>query len=515
MYNHGPLVDRIPPHNLEAEMALLGAILVDPDLFEVAGEHVRPADFYAHVHETIFQAIADLRAARRPIDKISLAEQLRLRNDLENVGGLAYLSSLMDTVQTATSAEYYAKIIAEKAGLRRIIHVGVETTARGYEEEEVGPLAVANAMIGKLEAAVAASVPGRPLLGPGIAAEVHAHWTSDRRPRRLTPWAPMNRGMKGFGNQLSIWAGYPKQGKSTAVINLAEFDARHYGKDGVVALWPLEMGRVETTYKLLSMYTGIPSVRIQERDLDDHEFALVRGAMRMVDQLPLAMFDQRPMLDMGALRMHLRKLKRDRGLVSAYVDHVGWLREVRDAAAKNGASGVHSAQERIFIEAAELAGELEISLHLVMHLKRPKDMAGDDNYPKPSMFDLRGGGNPEGHAHNVILVWRPDPKNQPNVGAFIVELARGGGEGTNFLEYKGEQSVWLDGYDTSGDGGRWFPMAEPIQGAAIALPYSAAPSEEEEEAEFYGTDDFPQDRPDFLDEEEAGGFDDPDPFAQP
>lgn len=492
--------DRIPPQNLEAEMALLGALLVEPDFFEVAAEHVAAADFYAGVHETLFEAIAELHANRLPIDIITVAERLKVRGKLQAVGDFSYLRSLMDTVQTAGTAEYYAKIVAEKAGLRRIIRVGMETTTRGYQDEEVGPLTVAEAMIGKLEAAVARSVQGRPLSGTGLVAAVEADWTADRPRRRHTPWGPLNQNMKGFGNQFSVWAGYPKQGKSTAILNLAEFNARIYGREGATALWPLESGRVETTYKLLSMYTGIPFVRIQDRDLSSDEFARVRGALRMIDQLPLEMFEQLPILDMASLRLHLRRLKREKGLVSAFVDHVGWLREVRDAGAKSGASGVHSAQEAVFLQAAELAGELEINLHIVMHLKRPKDMPADGKYPMPSQFDLRGGGNPEGHAHNVILVWRPDPKNQPTTGAFIVELARGGGEGTYFLDYRGDESLWLDGHDTRGDGGRWFTPAAPIHDERpIALPYKDAP--DDEPPEVYEPEDFPAEPPEWLDED--------------
>ncbi|MBV8246110.1 MAG: replicative DNA helicase, partial [Candidatus Eremiobacteraeota bacterium] len=103
------IVDRIPPQNLEAEMALLGSILVDREIMAVVGEIVHPSDFYAHVHESIYQAMVQLYDRGEPLDKITVSEELRRRNLLEKVGGLSYLSSLMDTVQTAASATYYAK----------------------------------------------------------------------------------------------------------------------------------------------------------------------------------------------------------------------------------------------------------------------------------------------------------------------------------------------------------------------------------------------------------------------
>ena len=129
-------VDRIPPNNLEAEMAVIGSILVDREMMAPVGEILSAADFYAHVHETIFTALVQLYERGEPLDKITLAEELRLRNLLEKVGGLPYLTSLMDTVPTAASAEYYAQIVREKASLRGLIHAGTEITKIGFENEE-------------------------------------------------------------------------------------------------------------------------------------------------------------------------------------------------------------------------------------------------------------------------------------------------------------------------------------------------------------------------------------------
>jgi len=129
-------IDRIPPNNLEAEMAVIGSVLVDREMMAAVGEIVRPGDFYAHVHETIFSVLIDLFERGEPLDKISVSEELRRRNVLERVGGLSYIGALMDTVQTAGSARYYATIVHEKAVLRSLIHAGSEITQLGYEGEQ-------------------------------------------------------------------------------------------------------------------------------------------------------------------------------------------------------------------------------------------------------------------------------------------------------------------------------------------------------------------------------------------
>ena len=134
-------IDRIPPNNLEAEMALLGSVLVDKEMMAAVSEIVRSNDFYASLHETIYLALYALYESGKPLDKVALAEELRSRGMLDKVGGIAYLSSLMDTVATAASAEYYAKIVREKASLRGLIHAGTQITKLGYEAEEDVPAA--------------------------------------------------------------------------------------------------------------------------------------------------------------------------------------------------------------------------------------------------------------------------------------------------------------------------------------------------------------------------------------
>ena len=140
-----PVIDRIPPQNLDAEMALIGSVLVDREIMGAVSEIVSPPDFYAHVHETIFAVLADLYQRGWPLDKISVAEELKRRDQLENVGGLPYLTSLMDTVQTAASAAYYATIVREKSLLRSLIHAGTQIT-----QDSVGILRATSAICSRV-----------------------------------------------------------------------------------------------------------------------------------------------------------------------------------------------------------------------------------------------------------------------------------------------------------------------------------------------------------------------------
>jgi len=120
--------DRIPPQNLDAEQAVLGSILVDREIMGTVGEILHGTDFHAPLHQAIYQALWALYERGEPLDKITLAEELTRRGLLDNIGGISYINQLMDTVQSAGSAEYYAKIVAEKATLRSLIHAGTQIT---------------------------------------------------------------------------------------------------------------------------------------------------------------------------------------------------------------------------------------------------------------------------------------------------------------------------------------------------------------------------------------------------
>ncbi len=129
-------IDRIPPHNLQAEMALIGAALCDREIAAEFAPTVRPEWFYAHVHERIWNVIRQLVQADAPVDKITLAEKIG-RENLEKVGGISYLSTMMDTVQTVSSARYYATIVREKAQMRTLVSIGSTIAELGYSEHDI------------------------------------------------------------------------------------------------------------------------------------------------------------------------------------------------------------------------------------------------------------------------------------------------------------------------------------------------------------------------------------------
>jgi len=200
-------VDRIPPSNLEAEMALLGSILVDKEMMSAVSEIVQPSDFYASLHESIFLALFALYERGEPLDKVSLAEELKNRGMLDKIGGMAYLNSLMDTVPTAASVAHYAGIVRGKAQARGLIRVGAEVTRLGYESEGDVPAAIERAE--RLVREVSKDAP----LGHRV---IFTRWDAVRLER--VNWLMIDRLPSA---ELTIIEGDGGLGKTTAVLDWA------------------------------------------------------------------------------------------------------------------------------------------------------------------------------------------------------------------------------------------------------------------------------------------------------
>ncbi|MDR7459580.1 MAG: DnaB-like helicase N-terminal domain-containing protein, partial [Armatimonadota bacterium] len=129
-------LERIPPQSLEAEQSVLGSMLLERDAIAKVVEMLRGEDFYRDAHRRIFEAITDLFERGEPVDLITVTDRLRARGQLEDVGGAAYLTALLDAVPTAANVEYYARIVLQKALLRQLIHAGTEIVGLGYREEQ-------------------------------------------------------------------------------------------------------------------------------------------------------------------------------------------------------------------------------------------------------------------------------------------------------------------------------------------------------------------------------------------
>jgi replicative DNA helicase len=322
------VVDRIPPNNLEAEMALLGSVLVDKEMMATVSEIVRAEDFYASLHETIFLALTALNERGEPLDKISLAEELRSRGMLDKVGGIAYLSSLMDTVATAASAEYYAKIVREKSSLRGLIHAGTQITKLGYEAEDDVPAAldsseqivyeVTNRGTKKSFAPV-----GDLLLGVFQDLERRFEHKGDRTgvtsgyrdiDEYTAGWQPGN---------LVIVAARPAMGKTSIALNMAVAAAKDERLP--IAVFSLEMTKQELVERFISSEGKLDASKLRRGSIKETEWEDIGKAMGVLHDLPIYL-DDSGSVTVTEIRSRCRRLKSSVGLAAVFIDYLQLVR---------------------------------------------------------------------------------------------------------------------------------------------------------------------------------------------
>ena len=321
-------IDRIPPNNLEAEMAVIGSVLVDREMVAAVGEIVRPSDFYAHVHETIFSVLLDLYERGEPLDKISVAEELRRRGLLERVGGLSYIGMLMDTVQSAASARYYATIVREKSVLRSLIHAGTEITQLGYEGEEDVPGALDRSEqlvyeIGERRG-ITDFVPVNRLMK-----EAFDH--IDRRFHQRDDLTGLTSGFRdidemttGFqpGNFVII-AARPGMGKTSFALNMAVAAARL--EDDPIVFFSLEMSNNELIQRLICSEARISMNDMRRGNIKPHQWEEISRAMGAINDLPIYL-DDLGALTVSDVRSRCRRLKSTVGLAAIFIDYLQLVR---------------------------------------------------------------------------------------------------------------------------------------------------------------------------------------------
>ena len=322
------VIDRIPPNNLEAEMALLGSVLVDREMMATVSEIVRSEDFYASLHETIYQALLALHDRGEPLDKVSLAEELRSRGLLEKIGGLPYLSTLMDTVPTAASAEYYAKIVREKSSLRGLIHAGTLITKLGYEAEEDVPEA-----LDKSEQIVY-DVTNRTskrtflqvsdLLLPVFQDLERRHERSGSLTGVTSGFRDIDEYTAGFqpGN-LIIVAARPAMGKTSIALNMAVAAAKHESKP--IAVFSLEMTKHELVERFISSEGRLDASKLRRGAIKENEWDEIGKAMGTLNDLPIYL-DDSGSVTVTEIRSRCRRLKSNAGLAAVFIDYLQLVR---------------------------------------------------------------------------------------------------------------------------------------------------------------------------------------------
>lgn len=436
-----PSFDRALPHNLEAEKAVLGAVLINNAAFEPALAVLRPVHFYRKVHGTIFAAMAVVIEERKSeLDFVTLCEELRRKGELDEVGGQAYIAALTDGLPHATNVPHYAGIVREKAILRGIIKAGSEILSAAYEATE-SPAAILNtADRAFLDLARTGDRRGLVRLrAASIFEDLEKRVASKGQLWGLdTGFASINEQTMGWQpGDLIILAARTSVGKTALALNSAVAAAKA-GKH--VAIFSLEMRQAQLEYRILSALSGVPIVKMLTGYLSDADYAQIATALGVYDTLPIDVND-RAGQSASDMRMACRRLKAEDGLDLVIIDYIQLMPGQLDRRGVTRNEELTDISRRL----KALAGELEVPAIVLSQLKRQEG--------RPQLSDLRESGSLEQAADLVCFLHRKNHK-EGGLTNFIIEKARNGPTGTVNLTLDRDTTTFTDGGEETPDQAR-------------------------------------------------------------
>ena len=407
-----------PPHSVEAEESVLGAVLMSAEAANVALEKLRTEDFYRPAHQNIFQAISDLFDSTQPIDAVTVSEALRRSGALERIGGVGFLTGLIDAVPTTSNIEYYAGIVEEHALRRRLLRVGgdIGSLASAMDEPIVEVLDRAEqAVFAVSERRVGEGLaPIDPLLGPAIEKAEELNRQGLDVTGTPTGFRDLDRLLSGLHpTNLLIVAGRPGMGKTALALNIAENVAVN---DVPVAIFSLEMSREEIVTRMLCAQGRIDSQRLRSGRLSESDFTKLSNAASVLYKKPIFV-DDSPGLTVTEIRAKSRRMRRRPGLGLVIVDYLQLMQ---------GSGGENRQQEiaQISRNLKNLARELDVPIIAVSQLNRSLESREDK---RPRLGDLRESGAIEQDADVVAFIYRHEyyhPEAQETKGIAEINIAK-------------------------------------------------------------------------------------------
>ncbi len=430
----------IPPQNTEAEISVLGAVLLDKDAIIKIADIVSVDDFYKDAHGKIYQAMLSLYEHREPIDVITLTNKLEDMNELERIGGGSYIASLASSVPSAANITHYAKIVADKSILRRLIHASGNITELAFKEEKEIP-----DILDRAEQAVFA-VSQKHTKGSFIAISDiltdsferldDLHKNKDKLRGVPTGFRDLDNLLAGLQpSDLIVLAARPSMGKSSLAINMAQHVAIHEGIP--VAIFSLEMSKEQLVDRLLAAEANIDSWKLRNANLSDNDFQKIGEAMAKLSEAPLY-FDDSVGINVMEMRTKARRLQSEHGLGLIIIDYLQLMQG-------NGSNNRVEEVSDISRSLKGLARELNVPVLALSQLSRAVE-----NRPSriPQLADLRESGSIEQDADVVMFIYRDDyyekDSERKNIADILIRKHRNGPVGQVELFFKPEQMLFTN-----------------------------------------------------------------------
>ncbi|MCP3032169.1 replicative DNA helicase [Halobacillus sp. A1] len=434
--------DRTPPHNIEAEQAVLGAVFLEPEAMSTAAEYLLPEDFYRASHERIFEVMLNLTDRGDPIDLVTVTTALSNNKVLEEVGGVSYLSDIANSVPTAANISYYTKIVSEKSTLRGLIRTATNIVTSGFAEEENIEDVLNSAEKEILEVSQRKDSSAFKNIKDvliDVYDNIEMLHNSDGNVNGIpTGYRDLDHITSGFQrNDLIIIAARPSMGKTAFALNIAQNVA--VNSDENVAIFSLEMGADQLVSRMLCAEGNIDAQRLRTGSMEAEDWNKLTMAMGSLSNAGI-FIDDTPGIRVSEIRSKCRRLKQEHGLGMILIDYLQLI--------QGSANSKENRQQEVSEISRSLKGlarELNVPLIALSQLSRGVESRQDK---RPMMSDLRESGSIEQDADIVGFLYRDDYYDQESENQNIIEIIiskqRNGPVGNVELAFVKEYNKFVD-----------------------------------------------------------------------
>ncbi len=429
---------KVPPHSIEAEESVLGAVLLDKDAISIVAQFLLPDYFYNDNHAKIFTAILALYEKRKPIDLITLTEELKKKKLLSEIGGASYLTELASRVPTAANIEHYGRIIKDHHTKRQLIKTAGAISEMAFNmEEEVSEV------LDKTETSIFSIsqsylrrgfIPIKDILAESFDRLDTIHKKGEGLRGLPSGFVDLDNKLSGMQeSNLLILAARPGQGKTAFVLNIAQFISTH--EQIPIGFFSLEMSKEELVDRLLVAQADVDAWRLKTGRLSEDDFSKISEAMGELAEAPL-FIDDTPGLTIMEMRSKARRLQMEYGIKLIIVDYLQLVNPGRRL--DNRVVEVSMVSQAL----KNLARELRLPVLAVSQLSRAVEHRGEK---KPQLADLRESGAIEQDADVVMFLYRPEEElSAQMLTKLLIAKHRNGPSGEIDLLFRGDRIRFYD-----------------------------------------------------------------------
>ena len=432
---------KVPPHDIEAEQAVIGSMLTDQEAVYAAIERLKPEDFYREDNKQIYTAILNIYNKAEPIDIITLKAELSSMGKLDAVGGLEYIVELPEKVPTTANVDRYIKIVEEKSLLRNLIRAANEILSSGYAQEDDVENIVDHSEKKIFDVMQKKSQKGyttiKDVLVESFTKLEELYNQKEHITGVPTGFAELDKKTAGLhGSELILIAARPAMGKSAFALNIGSYAATRANVP--VAIFSLEMSKEQVGNRILCSEALVDSNNVRTGELNDEELGKLAETSGELSQAPIYI-DDTPGISVMEIRAKCRKLKLEKNIGLVIIDYLQLIQ----------GSGKTSSREQEIAEISRslkiLAKEIEVPVIALSQLSRAVEARPDH---RPMLSDLRESGSIEQDADIVMFLYRDDYYNEDsekkNIAEVIIAKQRAGSTGTVELAWLGKYTKFAN-----------------------------------------------------------------------